>query len=197
MTVAAPADGAVFRVLAVCTGNVCRSPALEVRLRAALGPTADVAVSSAGVRALAGDPVDPAMAALLGPVPEGWRARQLAPEFVRDAGLVLTMSRDQRRSVVSAVPAAVRRTFTLREFADLASAASAAEAIDGALSPGRALAELVGAAPRFRGDRSTEGDDIEDPYGQGPEVFQRVLSSIEAAVGTLAATTTGDRSVRR
>ena len=37
-----------FRVLTVCTGNICRSPAVERLLAAALGPDADVEVSSAG-----------------------------------------------------------------------------------------------------------------------------------------------------
>ena len=172
-----------FGVLAVCTGNICRSPALELRLRDALGPSADVVVGSAGVRALAGEPVDLAMAALLGEVPHDLRARQLTPDLVRSAGLVLTLTRDHRRSVVAAVPAAVRRTFTLREFADLATAA--AGTVDGAGSPGRALSELVRVAPQFRGRRTTDDDDIEDPYRRGPEVFARVLGAIDDAVSAL------------
>jgi protein-tyrosine phosphatase len=172
-----------FSVLAVCTGNICRSPALELRLRAALAPDPDVVVSSAGVRALSGEPVDPAMVALLGEVPHDLRARQLTPELVRSAGLVLALTREHRRAVVTAVPAAVRRTFTLREFADLAMAA--AGAIEGALAPARALEELVRVAPRYRGDRATDGDDIEDPYGKGPEVFARVLAAIDGSVDAI------------
>ncbi len=170
-----------FSVLAVCTGNICRSPALELRLRAALGPTAGVAVTSAGVSALVGEPVDPSMAALLGPIPGDLRARQLTPELVRSAGLVLTMTRDQRRSVVGAVPAAVRRTFTLPEFAKLA-VESAAQSTGSAVGPRQALEELVRAAPLYRGNRTTDGDDIEDPFGRGREVFARVLATIDDAV---------------
>lgn len=177
-------DGTAFGVLAVCTGNICRSPALELRLRDALGTSADVVVSSAGVRALTGEPVDPAMAALLGEVPDDLRARQLTPDLVRSAGLVLTLTRDHRRSVVAAVPAAVRRTFTLREFADLATAA--AGTVAGAATPGLALAGLVRVAPQFRGQRATDEDDIEDPYRLGPDVFARVLGAIDDAVGALA-----------
>jgi protein-tyrosine phosphatase len=174
------------QVLAVCTGNICRSPALELRLRAALGPGADVVVSSAGVRALVGQPVDPAMAALLGDVPQDLRARQLVPDVVRPAGLVLALTRDQRAAVVGAVPAAVRRTFTLLEFADLASAAAADGALEGTTSPGQALVRLVQAAPRYRGARAIDEDDIEDPYRRGPEVFARVLAAIDDAVAALA-----------
>lgn len=189
----APRTGPPFAVLAVCTGNVCRSPALEVRLREALGPSADVRVSGAGLRALVGEPVDPTMARLLGELPDGLRARQLSPDMVRRAGLVLTMTTDQRRAVVNLVPAAVRRTFTLREFAELAGAAAGDGAVDGTCSVASALEELVRAAPRFRGRRS-EGDDIEDPYGREPAVFARVLQSIDEAVeGLVSLLPVGDR----
>ncbi len=47
-----------FRILFVCVGNVCRSP-LGERLLAALLPASDFEVSSAGVGALAGSPMDP------------------------------------------------------------------------------------------------------------------------------------------
>jgi protein-tyrosine phosphatase len=50
----------------------------------------------------------------------GLTARQLTPELVRAADLVVTMTAEQRAAVVTRVPAAVRRTFTLRELAGLA-----------------------------------------------------------------------------
>ena len=53
----------VFSILAVCTGNVCRSPAVERLLASKLGPT--VSVSSAGTHALVGHPISEPMAALL------------------------------------------------------------------------------------------------------------------------------------
>ena len=52
-----------FRILTVCTGNICRSPVAERLLQAGLGDA--VAVSSAGVRAVVGDPIHPGMVALL------------------------------------------------------------------------------------------------------------------------------------
>jgi protein-tyrosine phosphatase len=45
----------VFSILAVCTGNVCRSPAVERLLTGQLFPT--VTVSSAGMHALVGHPI--------------------------------------------------------------------------------------------------------------------------------------------
>jgi len=52
-----------FSILTVCTGNVCRSPAVERLLSTELGPT--VQVSSAGTHALVGHPISQPMAALL------------------------------------------------------------------------------------------------------------------------------------
>jgi protein-tyrosine phosphatase len=78
------------RVLVVCTGNVCRSPAAELLLRDRLG-AADVDVASAGVHALVGQPVDPPVAELLverGVAPGGFRARQLD---AAEAGAVDTL----------------------------------------------------------------------------------------------------------
>ena len=57
--------GRPFTVLAVCTGNICRSPAVERLLVAELGPGSDVHVVSAGVGAVVGAPISPPMAALL------------------------------------------------------------------------------------------------------------------------------------
>jgi protein-tyrosine phosphatase len=175
----------VFAVLAVCTGNVCRSPALELRLRAALGASPDVTVTSAGLHARVGEAVDPGMVRLLGNLTAGFRARQVTPELVRSADLVLTMTRDQRRDVVAAAPTALRRTFTLLEFSELARLAADDGVAGGAGTPGEALRALVGAAPRFRAERVSGKDDIGDPYGRDDGVFATVLGQIDEAVRAL------------
>ena len=111
-----------FSILAVCTGNVCRSPAVERLLAAKLGPT--VTVRSAGTHALVGHPISDPMAALLtdsGIEPDSFEARRLSENMLKEANLVLTMTRAQRGLVVELWPPAVRRTFTLREFARLLS----------------------------------------------------------------------------
>jgi len=53
----------------------------------------------------------------------GFVARQLTDTMVEEADLVLTATRLHRATVVGLVPAAVRRTFTLREFGQLADVA--------------------------------------------------------------------------
>jgi protein-tyrosine phosphatase len=173
-----------FSVLVVCTGNVCRSPAAELLLRAGLGDDAGVAVSSAGLAALTGEPVAAPMASLLaarGIATDGFTARQLQAAGIRSAELVLTMTAAQRSAVVSRLPAAVRRTFTLRELAELA---RLAEHVPGA--PAERLAALVAQAPRLRALRTgARQDDVEDPYGRPDEVFRRVLALIEVSVAEL------------
>jgi len=175
-------------VLVVCTGNICRSPAAELLLRAGLDGTG-IEVSSAGVHAQVGAPVAAPMARLLrdrSVDPDGFTARQVDPAVLRRTDLVVTMTADQRSAVVSRAPAVLQRTFTLVEFADLTRLAV------GRLDPGspaERLAALVQAAPRARALRrgGRDLDDVEDPYRRPDEVFARVLGRIEAAVDELLA----------
>jgi low molecular weight protein-tyrosine phosphatase len=182
----AAADRPPVALLVVCTGNICRSPAAELLLHRGLGNGAGIVVASAGLAARAAEPVAAPMARLLaarGVDPRGFVARQLHPPLLRTSGLVLTMTAAQRSAVVSRVPAAVRRTFTLREFADLARLAGDPPE---ARQPADRLTALVTAAPRLRALRTgTADDDIEDPYGRPADVFASVLDRIEAAVGAM------------
>ena len=128
----------IFSILAVCTGNVCRSPAVERMLSSRLGPT--VRVSSAGTDALVGQPISAPMAALLrdsGVKPDSFEACRLSEQMLKEADLVLPLTRAQRGLVVEVWPAAVRRTFTLREFARLVSR------IDQSKLPAGTLAERL------------------------------------------------------
>ena len=178
------------QLLVVCTGNICRSPAAELLLRAELG--SGLAVASAGLAARAGEPVAAPMARLLaarGVEPVGFVARQLDPSLLDSAGVVLTMTAAQRSAVVTRAPATVRRAFRLHEFAELARLAGDLPGEDG---PAGRLSALVAAAPRLRAQRTdTRDDDIEDPYGRPSEVFARVLARIEADVAAMVAVLTG------
>ena len=172
-----------FSILTVCTGNICRSPAVE-RMLAATMP-AGVRVSSAGTGAVVGAPVSPEMARLMlgdGVSPEGFVARQVSPSIVAEADLVLALTRAHRSAVVRLRPAAVRRTFTLLEFArivgseefsDVNAAEDLAEVVDFA-SGHRLLGEVVA------------DDDVPDPYRQGAEVFAEAYGLIRGAVLSIA-----------
>jgi protein-tyrosine phosphatase len=193
VTTGAGSDG--WSVLVVCTGNICRSPAAELLLRAGLGEGSGTSVASAGLEARTGEPVAAPVARLLrdrGLDPAGWTARQLLPGMVAAADLVLTMTAAQRTAVVTRVPAAVRRTATLAEFAGLAELAGGLPVAD----PASRLAALVRAAPRARALRPAgPGDDVEDPYGRSDAVHARVVERIAMEVDRLLAVVLGSRPV--
>jgi protein-tyrosine phosphatase len=105
-------------VLVVCTANICRSPLAAALLADAL-PGADV--SSAGVRAVVDAPMCPVSATALPDAPRAeHHARQLTPELVAGADLVLTMEREQRSAAVRLAPGSQSKVFTLREALALA-----------------------------------------------------------------------------
>jgi protein-tyrosine phosphatase len=175
-------------VLVVCTGNICRSPAAELLLADRLGG-AGVTVASAGTHALVGEPVHPPMAELLsaaGVEASRFVARELRPQDLRQADLVLTMSRAHRTAVATVLPAAVRRTFLLVEAADLAAAVAAAGWPED-VAPGVAarLAALPALAGRYRRPAGANLE-VPDPYRRPLEEYRRAFATIESAVDRLA-----------
>lgn len=175
-----------FVVLVVCTGNISRSPFACLLLEDALGPS--VRVGCAGTRAMAGHGVDSLMLpyyAETGVDPSDFVARQLSVDMVREAGLILTMTTAHRVSVLSLMPAAVQRTFTLREFARLAATVKPGE-LTGE-TPGARLAQLVQLAPelRERAPWDPDGNDVPDPYGHDRREYDRSVQFIQAALKTI------------
>lgn len=105
-----------------------------------------ITVSSAGTYALVGEPIAPRMVALLrerGIETTTFSARMLTTQMLKQANLVLTMTRAQRGAVAVIHPPVVRRAFTLREFAAI-------------LSPPDAFASLSAAPIPARAARATE-----------------------------------------
>src|SRR5215212_7317994 len=189
LLISVPGDS--FSILAVCTGNVCRSPAVERLLASKLGPT--VTVASAGTHALVGHPISEPMAALLAGygIEEGpFEARRLSEQMLKEADLVLPMTRAQRSLVVDLWPAAVRRSFTLREFARLLGWVDRSALPAG--TPGDRLRTAIplAAAERGRERTSADEDDVIDPFRLSDEVyadsFAQISSAVDAIVGVLA-----------
>lgn len=174
-----------FRILCVCTGNICRSPAAERLLASGLGP--DVEVTSAGTYALVGQPISPPMDQLLrdaGAEPGGFAARRLTERLLQPADLVLALTRAHRGDVAELWPKAVRRTFTLKEFARLLGEVDLAALPSG--SPGerlRAALPLLAAHRRQVTDLSL--DDVVDPYRRGAELYGQAFADIEQAVTSI------------
>ncbi len=195
---AAPADlrPDAVNVLMVCTGNICRSPAAHLLLEASLHGAGPITVTSAGTMALVGEPVFAPIERLLrsrGIDPGGFGASLLTERGVRSASLVLGMTRAHRGQAVSLSPAAVRRSFTLKEFARLAGQvpSTALTALAGSASPAARLSALTQLAGRYRAPVPDTDDDVDDPYRRGDEVNARVFDEIERAVATIVSITLG------
>jgi protein-tyrosine phosphatase len=196
----APAAPATFRVLHVCVGNICRSVLAERLMRLAFDAhdraeiPAPVLSSSAGTHAMPGRDMHPRIATLLrarGAPTHGFASRRLNREHVTDADLVLTATRVERDHVVSLHPPALRRTFTLTEFARLVPYAVSAHRCESLTLAGRnGIVAAVLALRGHAGHVDPGGDDIPDPLATlgFRDCEQRVRLAIAAVVEALCTT---------
>ena len=175
-----------FKILFVCTGNLCRSPAAERVLRHELeaADVDDVLVESAGVRAVVGEPISPPMAALVsdyGAIPDHFRARQLTPPMLRQSDLLIGMSSAHRTAAVTLAPPVVQRAFVLGELARMLARIDT-EAITAEVGMSKGAAERLSALVTLARRQRTPGldleDDVVDPIGQSDEVYARSFQQI-------------------
>jgi protein-tyrosine phosphatase len=184
----AAGEAEAFKILLVCLGNVCRSALAEHVLRMRLGEMlpegrSSVHVASAGVRALVGQPMDANAAdelRRLGGDASAFRARQLTSEIAGEADLVLTATRALRSRVLEEAPRALKRTFTMREFAAIVgSPAFAEQRLEGADA-------LVATAATWRGSVAVDDYDIADPIGRSAEFHRGVADVVDADCTAIA-----------
>lgn len=151
-----------YRVLFVCTANICRSAYADVV--ANHHAPAWLEFSSAGIRALVDHGIDPPMAIQVGQRGDTGRhrARQLTRDLMSDADLVITMSAEHRRYILDEWPALGRKAFVIghvaREMAQLPETVTLDTLVD-----------------RLWTRRTAEDtDEVADPHGRG-------LAAAEAA----------------
>ncbi|GAA3455359.1 low molecular weight phosphatase family protein [Dactylosporangium matsuzakiense] len=182
-----------FRILLVCTGNLCRSPMAELLLRRALRPFGDrIELASAGTHATPGAAMHPLAARALterGADPEGFRSRRLTDADVAHADLVLTAGREHRARCVELSPVHLLRCFTVRQWHRLAGHVDTAALPAGADAARRAeslLAEAVAVRGTVR-PLAPAAESLPDPLRAPAEAFHSCAEELAAVADRLRA----------
>jgi protein-tyrosine phosphatase len=111
-----------FRLLFVCTGNICRSPMAEGLMKILLPPASGhhIIIRSAGTHAADGLPAESGAVRAArehGADIGGHRSRALDGSLIASANLILVMERQQARFIQSTAPVASEALRLLGEFA--------------------------------------------------------------------------------
>ena len=167
-----------FRILFVCTANICRSPFLELYAPDRLA-SAGVAFSSAGTHGFVDQPISDEMgveaATNWGLDVSDFRSRRLTGDLLDEADLVLTAERRHRQFILDDHAHAFGKVLTLGQAVRAAAVATPSEDADGL------LAELA----RHRG-MAEPSDDIADPYRLGAAAQATAAAADECDAGRLA-----------
>lgn len=174
-------------ILVVCTGNICRSP-LAAGLFQHL--QAECTVSSAGTHAW--EPLSPPAEILRQAQAWGFslnqhRAQELTAEAIRSADLILTAERMHRAATVELEPSAIRKTFSIRQFARVSSAWATAVENGTETSPELdSLSALVSEIADYRAlvlpPAHPSADDIADPYQRPQSSYDLSAEQIHDAI---------------
>ena len=173
----------MFRVLLVCTGNICRSPMAHGLLadRSTRDLDGLIEVRSAGTWArrgsrASGDSV--AAAAELGVDIAGHRSTPFSSELGASADLVVTMTGEQREEVLAELPDAASRTFTLKELVAILDSLPPVASSPTRESLQARVAEADEARRAGRA-RAPVDEDVVDPLGLSQLTYRAVAKEIE------------------
>lgn len=165
-----------FRILVMCTANICRSVMAERFLRRhAESGALPVAVGSCGMLTAG----EPASAAVVGVLAErgldatDHRSRRVDPDLVAAHDLVVTMERRHARELTLANEGVSPRVHTL---------AGLVQALDGAQARVGTPAERVARVAERRSAAALLGsgeDEIDDPHGRSLRLHRRTADRLE------------------
>lgn len=185
----------MFRILFVCTGNMCRSPVAQIVTRRLLderlGESARAfTVASAGTAAVTGSPMASGSGAALGAfgvaqAVRSFRSRRLTSGMVAEADLVLTAERRHRQLVVTLQPSALARAFCFREFVRLLTGAERNELPADPVRHAHAAVAMARSRRGMPGFVRAEDDAIPDPITHAPGAHQRSVALIAATARQL------------
>ena len=184
----------MLSILTVCTGNICRSPLAEYLLREDLPPE-EFNISSAGIMAVPDGRVPTQQLRIAASIGiggmEAHRAQMLTKGRLGVSDLILALSRGHRKRIVRMDPQVVRKTFTLREFAHLASHVTPADVEECIPENASTLHAAVEAVARMRGmvppPGSMEDFDVIDPFRQSRAIYKLSRDQLVPAAETTAA----------
>jgi protein-tyrosine phosphatase len=171
-------EPALATVMCVCTGNICRSAAMEAYLARAWVDAATV--TSAGTMAAAGWHSPAPMLAVMKSVGlDGSKhvARQLEMADVESSDLVLVATHLHLAWIARHFGAAPPNTFVLTEAAELTKRARRPAGND-RIDRIRTAAALLDAA---RAEQPAEYQDVHDPYGHGDDAYHHAMDIIVGA----------------
>lgn len=171
------------RIVTVCTGNICRSPAAELLLAKALGP--DAVVTSSGTHAMVGHGIPGPMLRCLDADGIDGREHVAAQFSASDASadLIVCMTARHRDWVLREAPFAMKRTFLLTE---ISAAARAGVPLVGG------VAGIAAAVQEHRVELAgTSLRDVPDPYGGSQRDYDEAHAMILAAVEEIGAWASG------
>ena len=190
-----------FRILTVCTGNICRSPLAEQLLKVRFQGVDRIEFDSAGTQAMIDHPMpehslriarDNAIVDS-----ELHRGQQLTEAHLDAADLIFAMDRGHRKQIVELSPRATRKVFTVREFKRLIDVTRDEDLrAEIATSDGTTVGKLRAAVEAARLGRSDlspldnpDDDDVIDPYGKAEAVYdasaQQLIPVVEEAASYL------------
>ncbi|MBD3655368.1 low molecular weight protein-tyrosine-phosphatase [Marinobacter sp.] len=108
-------------ILIVCVGNICRSPTAEYLLKAKMTPATGRVISSAGIGALVGKPIEATALAILrehGIDAGAHCARQVTAVMLHEADLILAMEEGHLKKLHEIAPQIRGRAFLLGKWQD-------------------------------------------------------------------------------
>jgi protein-tyrosine phosphatase len=171
-----------MHIMFVCTGNICRSPMGELLLTRYLRGTS-IRVSSAGTKGLAMHAIDPSAKRIMDSIgidSSGFRSRRLTRSMVQTADLVLCFEQEQRKSIVTLVPTAVRYTFLLGDFANMCEYCAQRGLIKGTTIQER-LQSVIAQSSMVR-PMLPDSQDIEDPHKKEFEKYHAAADATNAGI---------------